>query len=854
MASVLTVTLVAAMGAAWIDEFDSPSLHSRWQWRCPVSGPSFSLTASPGCLRITVPQRQGGFDHWVERDVLAAPMLTTDAPQGNFAVEARLGLVNFGAESNFHAAVVIGFSPGYVLAWGPFHAPLLKAAYPEPEIWCEPSGLGRFIAVRHPCRDIWLRMVRDGNTYQVLYRLADGGQWMLAGDYQAVAEPSFIGIMGKTFGDGPAVEFDVDYVRVEELGQTTELHGTLTVDTGARRWPLDDRRYAHFIEHMFRCIYGGLWAEVLDNRKFAGPTVEGVAQPWRRLGPPEARFSPDTDRWYVPAQSQRMELRTNATAGIAQGPLDLRGGVAHVGHVVAMSKPAGVKLRVQLVANGEVLSCANLGPLAGSWRRFDFRLPALPRRKKADFQLLFDGPGIVWLGAVSLMPADNLDGWRRDVVQVFRAVRPSMVRWPGGNFASQYDWRDGIGDRDRRPPRWNRAWGGWEWNDVGTDEFIRLCSLLGAEPYICLNAGEGTGREAAQWVEYCNGAASTPMGALRAAAGHPEPYGVKIWGLGNEMYGSWQHGHLEAVQYALKAAEIADCVRRIDRNIELVLVGVEGRGFGDWNEKVVALAGRCSDYLSVHHYTGVDVNRDPLAEYVRAVSAPTAVEGMLEQTWDIARRANGGLALPIAFDEWNVWRQERDDLPGEKGFYTLREALFAAEIFNILNRLGPKVPIACVTQTVNVLGLIRVHGPDIAPTPSYWVLKLFREGSGRAGLPVRWDGPAVDLLNGRTGLIDASATVTRDGRRVWVFLVNRHASRPVAVRIHIPGAKIARVHHVKAVTASDFLAANDYGHPHAVVAQSAGELLDRSVGPTVRVPAHSLVAVEIELETPVPEP
>ncbi len=849
---MLAVLLLASLAQpAWRDNFAAPNLADRWQWRCPVPGPAISLTARPGWVRFSVPRREKGYDHWIDRDPpLAAPMLTTAAPRGDFVFETRIQLHSFGPQSNFHAAMVVGFTPGYVLAWGPFHAPALKAASPEPELWCEPSGLGRFLTVPSPARDLYLRIIRRGDVYELWYRRPAEGRWSRAGEYHAFADPTFIGFMAKTFGDGQAVSWDVDYASLRPLATAERtLRAKVILRFGDRRWPVDERRFGHFIEHMHRCIYGGLWAEILDNRKFTGAARGGVVERWHAVGSQAARFWPDTHHWFAPAQSQAMMLRVPAAAGVEQGPLDLRGDVGHTGYIIAKSKPDGVRLRVELVAEdgARVLQRRELGPLLGAWRRLKFSFAPLGRRQKVRFRVTFDGPGIVWLGAASLMPADNLDGWRRDVVEAVRAVRPPLVRWPGGNFASQYDWCDGVGDRDRRPPRWNRAWGGWEWNDVGTDEFIRLCELLGAEPYICLNAGEGTPLEAAAWLTYCNAPPDTEEGRTRARMGHRQPYGVKLWGLGNEMYGGWQHGHLDAVKYALKAVEMATYLRALDSDLQLVLVGVEGRAFGDWNEKVVRLAGRHCDYLSVHHYTGVAVHRDPLAEYVRAVSAPAWVEGMLRETWEIARRANGGLALPICFDEWNIVRHEGDE-PGARGFYCLREGLFAAEIFNLLNRLGPKVPIACVTQTVNVLSLIRVRGPDVVPSPSYWVLKLFRDGAGDAGVPVEFRGPRLNLLCGLVPALDTSATISRDGRTAWVFLVNRHASRPVVAELAAVGASVQRVEAVRAVAADSFLAANDYDHPDAIVARDRPDLLvGGGRAPRVKVPPHSLVAVRLKL-------
>jgi alpha-N-arabinofuranosidase len=523
----------------------------------------------------------------------------------------------------------------------------------------------------------------------------------------------------------------------------------------------------------------------------------------------------------------------------------------HEGYVVAKARPAGARLTVGLVAGGRTLAETTVGPLTEEWQRYSFVLPALGEAANAEVRIVAGGSGTVWLGAASLMPADNLGGWRADVVEVLRAVRPATIRWPGGNFASQYDWREGIGERDKRPCRWNRAWNQWEWNDVGTDEFLRLCELLGAEPYICANAGEGTPQEAAEWVEYCNGPADTPMGRLRAANGHPAPYGVRLWGLGNEMYGNWHHGWLDGSKYGLKAAQMAAAMRAVDTALELVLVGVDVRGWDNFNEKAIQKAGLFSNYLSVHYYLGLDVNADQLAEYARALAAPVDVERMLQATWEVAREANAGTPIPICFDEWNVWRPEVDDQPGYKGFYCLREGLFAGEILNALNRLGPKVPIACVTQSVNVLGLIRANETSVAPTPSYWVLKLFRDRAGKLGLPVQYEGPTAVFPSGSLPLVDATATYDPEARRLSILMVNRSAAEAREVRIEVPWAERVTVSGVSAVTADDYLAANDYAQPDAVVARNMPELVEAAgAAAEVTIPKHSVVAVDFELTNP----
>jgi len=208
------------------------------------------------------------------------------------------------------------------------------------------------------------------------------------------------------------------------------------------------------------------------------------------------------------------------------------------------------------------------------------------------------GKGLLRIGTASLMPADNVKGFRADTLQLLRELNSPVYRWPGGNFVSGYNWRDGIGDRDTRPPRKNPAWKGVEHNDVGIDEFMLLCRLLGAEPYIAVNSGLGDVRSAADEVEYVNGAATTPMGQVRARLGQPAPYACRFWSIGNEMYGDWQLGHVPLAAYQEKHNEFARAMRAVDPTLTLVGVGA----VGPWTEGMLTNCADNMGLISEHFY------------------------------------------------------------------------------------------------------------------------------------------------------------------------------------------------------------------------------------------------------------
>lgn len=774
------------------DSFEAPQLHPRWQWLVPVAGPL--ATPQDGKLRLFLPQREGGFNHWTGPQGRAAPLLLTPVPAGDWRFEGQVALVDYGPDSNFHIALIAAFSPRYLWAWGPFYGPLL---YPmqSPEVWLEPTGQGRFLAVPGEASEVSLRIEKVGSTLRFALKRPGQSEWSEAGDYTALFEPQFVGVLGKTFGNGPAVTAEVDNVRLEPLEETPPQRQPITVQVDAQKpiGPVSRHQYGHFIEHLNRCIYGGIWAEKLNNRKFTGEVgPDGVIEGWQAFGPREGvSFSRDNDETYNGQQSQRITvLQEGAERGIVQGGLALQPQAYRI-RVVLKQKGLKGLILVSLRQGDTIYAQRAIPRLGTGWETQEFTLKVDQADAQAQFSITLLGTGTFWIGAASLLPGDSVEGFRKDVLEATRLLRPPNIRWPGGNFVSGYHWRDGLGDRDRRPPRWDRAWGAWEWNDVGTEEFLRFCELVGAEPYICVNLGEGTPEEAAAWVEYCNGGPDTPGGRLRAANGHPEPHRVKLWGLGNEMYGEWQLGHLDATKYALKAVEAARLMKAVDPTIQLVLVGVEADGWNHWNRTVVAIAGSQVDYLAVHFYQGLDVTDDPAVQYLTAVFAPVRVEQMLAATARIAQEAHPkGQALPLAFDEWNVWLSTSHVGTGHEADYALRDGLFAAGIFHALHRLGDRVPLANLAQLVNVLGAMRTTATELVRSPIYLAFQLYSENTGTQRLKTVVKGgswPLPETGGNDWPLIDAIATASEDGKAVYLAVINRHPTQALQATLQIQG-------------------------------------------------------------------
>ncbi|HEY6014662.1 MAG TPA: alpha-L-arabinofuranosidase C-terminal domain-containing protein, partial [Candidatus Limnocylindrales bacterium] len=356
-------------------------------------------------------------------------------------------------------------------------------------------------------------------------------------------------------------------------------------------------------------------------------------------------------------------------------------------------------------------------------------------------------------------PAADRDGWRQDVIALTRELGVTIVRYPGGNFVSGYDWEDGVGPRRDRPVRQDRAWRSIEPNAVGTDDFLAWTRLAGVAPMLAVNLGTRGATEARNLVEYCNAATGTRFSDRRASNGHAAPYGVGVWCLGNEMDGPWQIGHTTAEDYGRRALEAGTAMRRVDPSIELVACGSSGSAmptFGSWEETVLDIAWDVTDHVSLHAYY------DPAA--YGAIEDFLACSLDLERTIDrvaaiadgVAERKGSGRRIGLSVDEWNVWhltehlaREARDQGVAYRRAPALAEdeqdvadALAVGGLLITLLRHADRVRIACLAQLVNVIPAIRTidGGPAWRQTSFHVFADVARLGRGTA-LALDIDGP-----------------------------------------------------------------------------------------------------------------
>jgi alpha-N-arabinofuranosidase len=374
-------------------------------------------------------------------------------------------------------------------------------------------------------------------------------------------------------------------------------------------------------------------------------------------------------------------------------------------------------------------------------------------------------------------PLADEHGFRRDVLDALRALRMPVLRWPGGNFVSNYHWTDGIGPAEQRPKRIELAWHDVEPNRFGTDEFLRYCEVLGVEPYICVNMGTGTIDEAAAWLEYCNGTQDTYWADLRRTNGREEPYGVKLWGLGNEMYGPWQVGALDAHDYVKRARELAKVLRWTDPSI--TLVGCGETGLEEWDRIVLEGLAEHVDMQSVHIYTGA-------SDYWTSVPMPHQAERALRRMRsliDHVRYARGiERPITVAYDEWNVWYRE--------------PAAPLEERYDQADELASEHTLAIALDAF-------VDGPT-------HVLEERPETT-------RWPHRVADL--NPFPLLDVAATRDEARGRLALSVVNRSPDEALTARIELLGLQMRGDVQLD-VLAADPSATNSFEAPDAVVPRS----------------------------------
>ncbi len=558
---------------------------------------------------------------------------------------------------------------------------------------------------------------------------------------------------------------------------------------------LDRNQYGQFVEYLCDLI-PSMWAEKLHDGSFEG------------LTPYKVRYLRETDfkahPWYPSGATNRAEValdKTNPVSGsvakriAATGTTPCTAGIAQDGIAVDPEEPCvfscylrqeDVKapVEVRLHRDGAILAACTFKPTA-KWEKFSARLVMARRDTSATLEISFRGPGTLWIDNASLMPEKTVGGWRPDVVEAVKALKPGVIRFGGSALddesLGEFDWRGTIGDPDRRQPF--RAWGGLQPTGPGLEEIVQFCHHVGAEPLICVRVTKKGVKDAAEQVEYFNGSAETPMGRLRAKNGHPEPYRIKLWQIGNERAGA---------EYEARLPEFCKAMKAVDPSIQL-LSSYPSPG-------VLEKAGPWLDYVCPHHYS---------------IGNLTGTEADLIRVREMIRKHAPDRPIKVAVTEWNT--TAGDWGPPRAMLWTLENALACSRYQNLLHRHGDLVTIANRSNLVNSFcsGIIQTDNHRLYVTPTGHAQRLYSTLAGDCSLKI--DSPLpVNFAP------DISATLSARGDVLVLFAVNPTQSeiiRPLDLTAFGNGGQAAKIWTLADTQrAGEPDVTNSFGAPNRVIA------------------------------------
>ena len=657
-----------------------------------------------------------------------------------------------------------------------------------------------------------------------------------------------------------------------------------TIDASKTGTPISKYVYGQFLEHGGNIVNEGVWAEMLADRKFyyavsSKAPEEPPAPAWRRRSPPR-HWTPigadefvtmDSDKPYSGDHSPLIKLDKIEPHGFLQSGLAVRNGKAYAGRVVLAGNPTAL-VKVTLVWGKEPgdRQIINIPAIGSTYRKFPLHFVPKVDSDDARLEIAGTGAGAFHVGAVSLMPADNINGFRKEVIEALKQLHSGVYRFPGGNFVSAHEWRNAVGDIDTRPPIYDPVWHAVQPNDVGTDEFLTLCRLLDVDPYITVNAGFGDAWSAKELVEYTNGAVTTPMGKWRAANGHPEPYNVKFWGIGNEPWGDYQMGSMAIEQFELKHDMFAKAMRKVDPSIKLIAGGAmpdvmtganQSKRIGgkfvpdylssaDWSGHMLAHCLDNIDMLSEHFYSSsnmhtdlklekkVDIGPQPLIEWERAPATQVRVKYEHYQEYLKLIPSLKAKPVPIAIDEWAY-------MDRESPFGSYKTAPAYAWAFHEMFRHSDLFQMGAFTFATAMINEDRTRAVLSATGVLF---KMYRDHFGTIPIEVSGDSPQPKPIypaggdqptvnpGSDTYPLDVSAALSGD-RKTLTFAVLNPSDSEQSLKLTINGTKLANRGRLWRMAPTKVSAVNIVGQKPEVEVQEQGLT---SVPDTVSLPPFSI--------------
>lgn len=608
--------------------------------------------------------------------------------------------------------------------------------------------------------------------------------------------------------------------------------------------------FGHNLEHTRAAVNGGLSAQMLKNRKFAGKPSrnEGVASKWFGIGEKVFFTKEDFDdvyvrhlhlhnmhRWNELGSQAIQNLKGGNTAGLGQYEIALQKGKEYTLRTVTkVNMP--IKLNVEFTnRKGDKVYARHtlsLSPSGKEWEICEFSMKSPADDNDAAIRYTFTEQTTLKFGALSMMPSDNFHGMRKDVVANLKAIRPRLLRWPGGNFAGEYRWKDGLLPVDERAPlgaateiETQPYTDGYDYHEINTDDFIALCREVGAEPMLTINAAWSTPEECAEWVEYCNGDENSKYGKIRIERGFKEPFNVKFWSLGNEMGYSHMEGPKGPEGYAAMAEKHADAMLKVSPDLKLCSSGPYPND--NWAQKSAAALADKAPYVSLHRYSpDYAANNRGLIRYTTPEEIKTTYNKTVNSVTvnvNIAQHMRKSLDatgknLMISFDEWNQWYAWYRPSCVTEGIFTARMLHFFLNDSNPLN-----MPIVCYFQPVGEGAIM------IEPTSSH----LSANGQMFAAMATHQDGKLCKIENNE----DYSTAATIKDGILTITLINAAYDTPRDFDFAINGKiKVAKLY------SSDDLTPYSYFEESKLKASATKDHIKTTL------PPHSVALLRIELK------
>ncbi|HEV2708748.1 MAG TPA: alpha-L-arabinofuranosidase C-terminal domain-containing protein [Edaphobacter sp.] len=626
--------------------------------------------------------------------------------------------------------------------------------------------------------------------------------------------------------------------------------------------------FGSFLEPIGKSTYGGLWADALENPSFedglwsAGNIANmlherpelrrasqlGIPLPWEPLDQAQGnRYLPV---WGDAANSTRSLLIMSLPGkevGVRQMVyLPVHRELTYTGSVWLkhIEGPASVTVSLRTHDRKDsVLVTQTLNATATAWTKYTFQLALKPGQvaplDPVDFVIALNNDARVEVDQASLMPADNIDGMDPDVIAMARDLHSPLIRF-GGNFTSAYDWKDGIGPRDKRVSKLNVSWGIPEYNTFGTDEFLEFCKLIHAQPQVALNLGTGTPQDAAAWVRYIDQHWGNHKGGL-------------LWELGNELWGDFQVGYPSLERVAQKTLATSQALRKVDPTARLIATGADEDHFHDWNAAQLSNPPGTFDYLSTHFVVNNSVqmpDSTPQFRTMASLALPIGLEKQMHAIHEQIQQSPHRDHVKTAFTEWLMISGSHTGLH----FTNMGGALFAGGFLNMIIRNADIVPISDMTGIMEFGGIWSKHG-QVYGAPAYWVLREYANAQPRTLLTVQSNSPAYSVKQGVKRLpeiadvpyLDVVAAESAGGESLVLLCVNRHLTQSLTANFDLAslGIKGASAK-VTTLAADSILTENDAKEPEKVKPVTHTEAVHGTF--THKFPNASVTVIEIPMQ------